>query len=133
MTALFWIGRILFSMIFIFSGLGHLMNSGGMSEYAASKGVPAPRAMVLLTGLVIILGGLSILLWTYVEVGAWLLVLFLLAAALKVHDFWAIDDPMQKQTEMAQFMKNLSLAGAAIAFYALAQEPSLIEPSAMLE
>ncbi len=133
MNVLFWIGRILFSMIFIFSGLGHFTNSESMSQYAASKGVPAPKAMVMLTGLVILLGGLSILFWWYVEIGAWLLVFFLLTAAFKIHDFWAVEDPMQRQSEQGQFMKNLAMAGAAIVFYALAQEPSLIEPSILLE
>lgn len=126
MGTLLWIGRILFSMIFLFSGLGHLMKAGSMTQYAAAKGVPAPRLMVLLTGIMILLGGLSILLWSWVNVGAWLLVLFLLGAALKMHDFWAVEDPMQRQGEMAQFMKNLSLAGAAIVFYVLYQRPELL-------
>lgn len=132
MSALFWIGRILFAMIFLASGLGHF-TSPGMAQYAASKGVPAPKLMVWLTGLAIILGGLSILFWTYVEIGSWLLALFLLAAGVKMHDFWNVEDPMEKQVQQAQFMKNLSMAGAAIVFYALAQEPSLIEPSILLE
>lgn len=125
MSALFWIGRILFALIFIMSGLNHFTNAGTV-QYAASKGVPAPKLMVWLTGTAITLGGLSILFWAYVEVGAWLIALFLLTAAVKIHDFWAHEDPMQRQAEMAQFMKNVSMAGAAIVFYALQQDPNLL-------
>lgn len=121
--ALFLIGRVLFSALFILSGLNHFTQMDGMRQYAASKGVPAPGAMVALTGLVLLAGGLSVLLWIWVEVGTWLLAFFLLLAAFKIHDFWALDDPNERQTEMAHFMKNLSLAGAAIAFYALVQMP----------
>lgn len=124
MSVLFWIGRILFAMIFLMSGLGHFTKPGTV-QYAASKGVPAPKLMVWLTGLAIILGGLSILFWTWVEVGAWLLVLFLLTAAFKIHDFWTVEDPTRREGEMAQFMKNLSMAGAAIIFYVLYQRPTL--------
>lgn len=122
---LFLIGRVLFAAIFIFSGLGHFMQLDEMAGYAESKGVPAPRAMVLLTGVVILAGGLSILFWTQVIVGSWLLVGFLLAAAFTIHDFWAVDDPQQAQTEQAQFFKNVALAGAAIILYAAAQQPGI--------
>ncbi len=122
---LFLIGRALFSAIFIFSGLGHFMQLDEMAGYAESKGVPAPKAMVLLSGVVILAGGLSVLFWKQVVIGSWLLVGFLLAAAVTVHDFWAVEDPQQAQTEQAQFFKNVALAGAAIVFYVLAQHPGM--------
>jgi len=125
MTALFWIGRILFSMIFIVSGLNHFMQLGPMAQYAASKGVPAARFATAASGLVILAGGLSILFWWEVSVGAWLLIGFLVAAALVMHDFWAAEDAQVRQTEMAQFMKNVALAGAALVFFVLHQAPRL--------
>lgn len=117
---LFWIGRIFFAAIFIMSGLGHFMQLDAMSQYAEGKGVPAPRVMVPLTGLMILAGGVSILLWQYVVVGSWLLIVFLGVAAVKMHDFWNVDDPQQAQTEQAQFMKNMALLGASLIFYILA-------------
>lgn len=69
MNALFWIGRILFSMIFIASGLGHFMQVGPMSLYAASKGVPAARFVTVASGVVILAGGLSIFFWRAVALG----------------------------------------------------------------
>lgn len=121
----FLIGRILFSLIFIASGVSHFAQVDGMAQYAASKGVPAPRLMVMVSGAMILIGGLSILLWSGVEVGSWLLIAFLLAAAFTIHDFWRLEDPQQRQTQQAAFMKNLALAGAALIFYTLAQEPGI--------
>lgn len=118
---LFLVGRILFSAIFLFSGLGHFMQLEEMSQYAGSKGVPAPKAMTLVTGIVLLLGGLSILFWTQVLIGSWLLAGFLLLAAVTIHNFWSVEDPEQAQVEMQQFMKNVALAGAAICFYVVAQ------------
>lgn len=124
--AVFLAGRVLFATLFIFSGLGHFMQMGDMSRYAESKGVPAPSLLIGVTGLMILAGGLSILLWKEVVIGAGLLVVFLLLAAFKVHDFWAQEDPIVKQGEMAQFMKNVALAGASLIFYALAQNPGVV-------
>lgn len=122
---LFLIGRVLFSALFLLSGLNHFMQLDETSQYAASKGVPAPKLMTALSGAVILLGGLSILFWQQVVIGSWLLAGFLLVAAFKMHDFWAVEDPQQSQVEMAQFMKNLALAGAAIVFYAAQQNPQI--------
>jgi uncharacterized membrane protein YphA (DoxX/SURF4 family) len=125
MNTLFWIGRVLFAMLFVGSGLGHLTQRQVMTAYAEAKGLPAAGALVPLTGLMIIAGGISILLWSWVDVGAWLLVLFLVATAFKMHAFWKEEDEATRQVETAMFMKNLSLAGAAIIFYVLYQWPEL--------
>lgn len=113
-------GRILFCTIFIGSGISHLMQMGAMKQYAASKGVPAPGLMVPLSGLILLAGGLMVLLGWHRFIGAGLLVIFLLPTAFMMHAFWKEEDPQARQNEMAHFMKDLALAGAAllIAVYA---------------
>lgn len=125
MDTLFWIGRILYAMIFIASGLTHLTKREKMVAYAEARGVVAAGILVPLTGLMIIAGGLSVLLWTWVDLGAWLLALFLFAAAVTMHAFWREEDEAAREVELAHFMKNLSLAGAAIMCYVLYQWPEL--------
>lgn len=107
------IARLLFSAVFLMSGIGHLTQLNNMAQYAASKGVPAPKFMVPLTGLMILLGGLSMLLNYQVKIGAILLIVFLIPAAILMHNFWKTADPMEKATQQAHFLKNLALAGAA--------------------
>ncbi|MGH7571419.1 MAG: DoxX family protein [Gemmatimonadota bacterium] len=121
MDWLYLIGRILFSLIFLTSGYAHLTQSGAMSQYAASKSVPAPKAATIVSGLMILAGGLSVLLGVYMEFGTWLIVFFLVPTGFLMHDFWKIQDPGQKGIERAQFMKNLSMTGAALVFYWLVQ------------
>ena len=121
MDWLYLIGRILFGMIFMGSGLGHLTQSEGMAQYAEAKGVSNAKGMVLLSGLVILLGGLSVILGFYMEIGTWLLILFLIPTAMIMHAYWKETDPGIKQVEMAQFMKNMSMAGAALILYWMVQ------------
>jgi uncharacterized membrane protein YphA (DoxX/SURF4 family) len=114
LIAVFVIGRILFAWIFILSGIAHLTQSQAMAQYAAMFKVPQPKAAVVVSGLMILLGGLSVLLGVEIETGTLLLVLFLVPAAIYMHPFWGVADPMQAATQRAHFMKNLSLAGAAL-------------------
>jgi uncharacterized membrane protein YphA (DoxX/SURF4 family) len=114
------VGRIFFSMIFIASGVGHLVQLDGTAAYAQHKGLPAPRVAAVFSGLTIMVGGVLILIgWTRF-IGAGLIFLFLVPAAFLMHPFWKEADAMSKQNEMAHFMKNVALAGSAllIAYYA---------------
>ena len=82
MDVIVLIGRILFAALFIGSAFGHLSQSEGMGQYAKSKGVPAARVVVILSGLLILAGGLSVLLGIWADLGALALVVFLVPTAL---------------------------------------------------
>ena len=105
------IGRILYSIIFILSGLGHF--SQDAIHYAAAQGVPMTSLLVPLSGVMAIVGGLSILLGFKARWGAWILVLFLIPVTFMMHKFWMIQDPMMMSFQQAMFAKNLSMLGGA--------------------
>lgn len=67
-----------------------------------------------LSGVIAILGGLSILLGYRAKFGAWLIALFLVAVTPMMHNFWTVADPMARQMQMIMFMKNLSMLGGAL-------------------
>ncbi|MCS7235319.1 MAG: DoxX family membrane protein [Armatimonadota bacterium] len=119
METLFLIGRIVVGAFYLFNAFNHFSRTEMLTGYAASKGVPAPRAMVLLTGVLLLVGGLSVLLGAYPRLGVAALVVFLVVAAFWMHNFWAVTDPMQKTGEMVNFTKNLALAGSALMFLAI--------------
>jgi putative oxidoreductase len=110
-------GRILFSLIFILSGFTHF--SGSPIQYAASQGVPFPTVLVPVSGIIALLGGISIVLGFKARIGAWLLVLFLIPVTIMMHNFWTVTDPVMRQLQFAMFLKNLSMLGGAllIAFF----------------
>ena len=106
------VGRFLYSAIFLMTVLGHF--SAAYVGYAAQQGVPAAGLLVPLSGVIATVGGLSVTLGYKAKVGAWLLVLFLVPVTLKMHNFWAVTDPMMHGMQIAMFMKNVSLRGAAL-------------------
>ncbi len=105
-------GRICFSAIFIFGAPGHF--TARYVGYAAQAGVPAASLLVPLSGVIALLGGLSIALGYQAKLGALLLVVFLIPVTIAMHGFWTVTDPMMGQMQQAMFMKNLSMLGGAL-------------------
>ncbi len=121
------IGRILFSLIFIFSSFNHIVNFKQTASYAASMGVPLATVAVIITGIMIFLGGASVMLGYKVKIGALLLVIFLIPTTFIMHAFWRIEDAMQAQIQMIMFMKNLSMLGGALLIYYFGSGPLSLE------
>ena len=119
MEIVFLIGRILFAFMFVMSGLNHLTKADHMIGYAQFKGVPSPKLAVQGSGVVLLLGGLSVILGVWADLGAIVLAALLIVMAVKMHNFWTIEDPQAKQADMIGFMKNISMAGGAIFMFAL--------------
>ena len=113
------VGRILFALIFINSGFAHFAQRESMTGYAQFKKVPAAKLAVPLTGLMILLGGVSVVLGLWMDLGALLLAIFLILSAFMMHNFWTMDDATQKMNETVAFFKNLSMAGAALIILAV--------------
>lgn len=114
------VGRIVFSYFFIYSGFNHLTKLSVYSQYAGASGVPAPTLLTAISGLMLLAGGLSILLGVQPRWGALLIAAFLIPAALTVHKFWGIADPMMAGNQAAHFWKNISLAGACLMIFGVA-------------
>ena len=129
MDILLVIGRVLFALIFINSGIAHLTKLKDMTGYAQFKKVPAPKLAVIVSGLMLIIGGLYIVFGVYADLGALLLAIFLVPTAFMMHNFWTIEDPQAKQGEMINFFKNLSLAGAALIIFVLVGSGTEFGPS----
>jgi uncharacterized membrane protein YphA (DoxX/SURF4 family) len=108
------LGRIIFGGYFIYSGINHFMHLNMMAGYAQSKKAPFPAVSVIITGLMLLAGGISFLLNFHITIGSGLLILFLLPASFMMHNFWTIKDPMQKMGEMVNFAKNFALIGALL-------------------
>ncbi|MEY4100817.1 MAG: hypothetical protein RLZZ567_59 [Actinomycetota bacterium] len=90
-----------------------------MTGYAQYKKVPAAKLSVILSGLMILVGGIFVALGIYADLGALLIALFLIPTAFMMHNFWKETDATAKMNETIAFFKDLSLAGAALIIYAL--------------
>ena len=103
-----WLSRILMSAIFIWSGIGKIMNPVGTQEYMSAYGVKFTSILLIAAIAVEILGGLSLLLGIKPRYGAIALALFLIPATFIFHtDF-------SDQIQQIMFMKNLAMLGGLL-------------------
>ena len=129
MDILLVIGRVLFALLFINSGIAHLTNLEAMTGYAQFKKITAAKLSVIVTGLMLVVGGLYVALGVYADLGGLLLAIFLIFSAFMMHNFWIIQDAQAKRGEMVNFFKNLSLAGAALIIFVLVGKGADFGPS----
>src|SRR3989344_62813 len=111
---LFLLGRILFGGYFVMSCLNHLTKLEAMTGYALSKGVKPAKPAVVISGLMIILGGAGLLLGLKIGWSVGLIASFLILVTFKMHAFWKVPDPNYQLIEKVNFMKNLALLGAVL-------------------
>lgn len=119
MDILFLIGRIIFGGYFIMNAWGHFKHLESMTGYAASKGVPSPKAAVFFSGVLLLLGGLGVVFGISPEASLALLIIFLVPVTFKMHAYWKVTDPNMKMGEQINFYKNLALIGALLMMYAI--------------
>ena len=110
------VSRILFGGYFVLNGLNHIIKGSSMVGYASSKKVPMPKTLILISGLLILLGGLGIIIGFYVPFAVLAIEVFLIVITVVMHDFWNQADKSARMMEYTQFMKNIALMGGALAF-----------------
>ena len=119
MNAVILVGRILFGALFVTSGIAHFAKLEAMTGYAKYKKLPAAKFGVLASGLFFLLGGVYTVIGLWVDLGALLLAITLVLAAVIFHNYWKETDATAKQNEMIAFNKDLALAGASLILFAL--------------
>ena len=120
MDVVFLIGRILFGLLFVQSGLSaHLIGRRQGVEYARMYNVPLPELGVPLTGVMAVVGGAMIVLGVWGDLGALLIAAFLLLITPLMHAFWREKDAQQRLLQMVNFNKNFALLGAALTIFYL--------------
>ena len=109
-------GRIVFALFFVMAGYRHIVGGAQMTEYARGVGFPVPALAPWPSGIVLAAGGVSIAAGIWPDIGALLLIAFLVPAAVWFHPFWKTPDD---QTQSQLFFRNVTLIGACIALFAV--------------
>jgi putative oxidoreductase len=107
-------GRAILGGFFIYNAFNHFRNREALTEYARAKDVPMPDVAVTATGVMMLLGGLSLLTGAKPKVGAGLVTTFLAGVSPMMHGFWREPDQAARMQESIHFMKNMAIAGGAL-------------------
>jgi len=112
-SALALVGRILLSAIFVMSGYGKIGKFADTAAAIASKGLPAPEVVAVLTIGVELGGGLLLLIGWKARWAAFALAVFTLLAGFLFHNYWTMTGAAAAGNYI-NFMKNLAIAGGML-------------------
>jgi putative oxidoreductase len=137
-------GRVLFAVVFIYSGATKLFGIQAAADYIATKvtipefaasyaqqletltGMPIMQLIAVSAGTFEIIAGLMIALNFLTRFFAILLIIFLLAATFYLYDFWNQPAPDNAKT-LEDALKNLSIIGALFILAGYGRGPKTIE------
>ncbi len=146
MPALITFGRILFAVLFIYTGVNKIFAIQATSDYIAAKvtipallapytaqleamtGMTTPQMLAIGVGAFEVIAGLMIALNFGARFFAILLIIFVLVATFYFHDFWNQSPPDNART-LIDALKNLSLVGALFIIAGYGKGPRSTEPA----
>jgi putative oxidoreductase len=123
MGVVFLLIRFTLGGYFAWHGTQHLNVYGRerLIAYARSRSVPLPLLAVPLSGLMLLVGGASLVIGVFPAAGVALLVGFLVPSAFVMHPFWRVPDAAARSEERSRFSRNLTLALATLALVFMPQ------------
>jgi putative oxidoreductase len=146
MPALIVFGRILFAVLFVYTGAMKLFAIQATSDFIATKvtipallapytaqlegmtGMTTPQMLAIGVGAFEVIAGLMIALNFLARFFAILLIIFVLMATFYFHDFWNQSPPDNART-LIDALKNLSLIGGLFIIAGYGRGPRSIEPA----
>src|SRR5580658_3175445 len=112
------LARVLLSSPFLYSGIDKCWRWSAAQREVAASGLPWPTLLHLVTVVVQLGGGLSLLLGIEARLGALLLSLFLVPVTVLYHPFWNRSGA-EFVAEADHFVSNLAIIGGLVAILAV--------------
>ena len=107
------LGRALLALLFILSGWEKLTGLSGLVGFIASKNLPMPQVLAVITVAIELGGGTLLLIGLKARWVAWVFVVFLLVITPIFHDFWNAA-AAQMENQKINFLKNLAILGGML-------------------
>jgi putative oxidoreductase len=145
MPAFVTFGRVLFAVLFIYSGATKLFGIQATTDFIAAKvvvpallapytaqletltGMSTPQMLAIAVGVFEVIAGLMIALNFGARFFAILLIFFVIAATYYFHDFWNQSPPENAKT-LVDALKNLSIIGALFIIAGYGRSERTTEP-----
>ena len=145
MPAFITFGRILFAVLFIYSGATQLFSIQATAEFISAKvvipalltpytsqletmtGLSTPQLLAIAVGAFQVISGLMIALNFGARFFAILLIFYVAAVTFYFHDFWNQSPPDSAKT-LVEALKNLSIIGALFMIAGYGRSPRTVDP-----
>jgi uncharacterized membrane protein YphA (DoxX/SURF4 family) len=145
MPAFITFGRILFAVLFLYSGVSKLLGLAATADFISAKvilpavllpyttqlegvtGMPMPQMLAIAVGSFEVIAGLMIAFNLATRFFAILLILFVAVTTFYFHDFWN-QSPPENAKSVVDALKNLSIIGALFVIAGSSRRSRTSEP-----
>lgn len=110
-SLILFIARIALAVLFLWGGAMKLLGYAGFVGYLHAKGVSYAQFGAAAAVAIELLGGLALVFGVRMRAVAFLLAVYAIVTAVLGHDFWNVNNLAAQQVAVAQFGKNLAIAG----------------------
>ena len=118
---LYPVGRALAGLLFVVSGINKILAFSYVAGWMNSSGIPAAGALLVLTILLEVGGGLALITGIQARLAAAGLALFLIPVTLIFHGFWHAD-AADFQNQLNHFFKNVAILGGMLVLFGIEQQ-----------
>ena len=102
-------GRGLLGLYFILPGISKITGFTQTGEYMAAHGVPLIPVLLVLTIIIQIGGGLALIFGFRAQLVAFVLAGLTLVISVFMHNFWVMEEGLERNHELQNFVKNLAI------------------------
>ena len=114
-TTLEIVGQVMIAVLFL--GTAIINSTTKVKQHAdrmGALGVPIPTVTLWVGFAIQYAGGILVLLDIRTDIGAYLLILFTIAATIIFHRFWQVADPLLRHIHMSVLFSNIGIVGALL-------------------
>jgi putative oxidoreductase len=109
-----FLGRMILAWYFLIWAYRSVVGWSGMVSLYAIKGLPLTEVVLFIGIVAMVLGALALLISFHTRLGAMALFLVVVISATVLHNYWEINDIIQRQADFALFARDIAIAGGLL-------------------
>ena len=110
-------GRVLIGLYFLIPGIFKILSFSEYIQIVTINDVPFPSLSLIIVIMCQLIFGSSIILGRFLKVGSIVLALNVVLFNFYIHDFWNINDVINKNHEIQNFIKNSAIIAGLLVLY----------------
>ncbi|MES2626352.1 MAG: DoxX family protein [Pseudomonadota bacterium] len=109
-----WIaGRLLLGGLFVVGGIHHMFAIPALTNMIAARGIPMPKAVLLLGTFWQTIAGLAFMVGAYTFWSAWALIVFTIVATVLLVNFWTLEGDA-RESAIRTCQSNCAIVGGLL-------------------
>ena len=110
-------GRVLIGLYFLIPGIFKILSFSEYIQIVTINDVPFPALSLIIVIMCQLIFGSSIILGRFLKVASIVLALNVVLFNFYIHDFWNINDVINKNHEIQNFIKNSAIIAGLLVLY----------------